>query len=177
MTKQDEILRILFDWESISLPELTNLANNLPIKIIRWLAMTHPNNRTREHLFRLSNVEIGESTVINQNLFINSYKPLVKIGDRVAIAANVSLIVESEPNCSKLKDFDFIKENYVKEAKICIENDAWIGTGVIILPGIVIGEFSIVGAGSVVTKNVPPMSVVAGTPARLIRRLNFDDTI
>ena len=52
-----------------------------------------------------------------------------------------------------------------------IEDDAWIGVNVIILKGLTIGKGAIIGAGSVVTKNVPPMTLVAGNPAKVIKEL------
>lgn len=55
--------------------------------------------------------------------------------------------------------------------EIAIQNDAWIGAGTIILPGVTVGECSVVGAGSVVTKDVPPYTVVAGNPAKFLRRV------
>ena len=55
------------------------------------------------------------------------------------------------------------------EGKIKIEDDVWIGSNVIILPNINIGKGSIIGAGSVVTKNIPEYSVAVGVPARVIK--------
>ncbi len=54
---------------------------------------------------------------------------------------------------------------------ITIGDDVWVGGGVIILPGITIGEHAVVGAGSVVTKDVAPYTVVAGNPAKMVRKL------
>jgi acetyltransferase-like isoleucine patch superfamily enzyme len=59
-------------------------------------------------------------------------------------------------------------------AKAIVVNDgAWIGAGAIILSGVTIGENSVVGAGSVVTKDVPPQTVVAGNPARVVKQIGF----
>ena len=58
---------------------------------------------------------------------------------------------------------------------MAIEDDAWIGAGAIILPGVTIHKGAIVGAGSVVTKDVPPYSIVAGNPARVIRQIDIED--
>ena len=57
------------------------------------------------------------------------------------------------------------------EKPVCIEDDAWIGAGSIILRGVTIGKAAIVGAGSVVTQDVPPYTVVVGNPARVVRQL------
>jgi len=52
-----------------------------------------------------------------------------------------------------------------------LEDDCWLGTGVIILPGITIGKGAIVGAGSIVTKNVPPFTVFVGNPAKFVKQI------
>lgn len=56
-----------------------------------------------------------------------------------------------------------------KERQITIKNDAWLGAGVIFLQGVTIGEFAIVGAGAIVTKDIPPYSIAVGNPARVIK--------
>ncbi|GAC1668444.1 MAG: hypothetical protein NVS9B2_11440 [Steroidobacteraceae bacterium] len=56
-----------------------------------------------------------------------------------------------------------------------IENRAWLGFNVSLLPGVVIGEGAIIGAGSVVTKSVPAWTIAAGNPARVLRELNADE--
>ncbi len=61
----------------------------------------------------------------------------------------------------------------LKNISVTIEDDVWIGSRVIILPGIKIGKGSIIGAGAVVTKDVPEYSIVGGVPAKLIRSRNF----
>jgi acetyltransferase-like isoleucine patch superfamily enzyme len=95
------------------------------------------------------------------------------IEDRVTIAVNVTIILASSPNKSKL--YEYVKEypfiEVLAKKGVIIKNNAWIGTGAIIMPNITVGEFSIIGAGSVVTKNVPPYTVVAGVPAKVIRTL------
>lgn len=58
------------------------------------------------------------------------------------------------------------------ERPVVIENDVWLGANVIVLPGVRIGEGAVIGAGSVVTRNIPRMTVAAGNPARVIRERN-----
>ena len=67
-----------------------------------------------------------------------------------------------------LKNIMF-KKNFSKESRITINNDAWLGAGVIVLQGVTIGEYAIVGAGAVVTKDIPPYSIAVGNPARVIK--------
>jgi maltose O-acetyltransferase len=63
-----------------------------------------------------------------------------------------------------------IDQGFKDKEPVIIEDDVWIGARVIILPGVKIGKGSIVGAGAVVTKDVEPYSIVAGVPAKLIRK-------
>ena len=74
------------------------------------------------------------------------------------------------------KRFSKLEYDY-NDAHTIIENDVWIGNGVHIKPGIRIGNGAVVGMGSVVTKDVEPYTIVAGNPARVIRRRFDDDTI
>lgn len=164
--------RLMFDYESLSEVEFLELLSLLPQKILRWIAIHHPDNRMRKKFFEATGVQIGNETVVNPNLIVeDSYKHLVKIGDRASIASGVMIIAASSPNNSILQELQYVKENMIVSKEVIIEEDAWIGAGVVILPGVVIGKGAIVGAGSVVTKSVAPYTVVAGVPARETRRL------
>lgn len=99
-------------------------------------------------------VIIGNWCKIQSHTFICSY---VHIYDRVFVGHNVSFVNDRFP-------IIFGEINY---ESIIIENDVSIGTGAVILSGVTIGHHSIVGAGAVVTKNVPPFSIVAGNPAEV----------
>ncbi len=61
------------------------------------------------------------------------------------------------------------RQGFKKDEPVLIGNDVWIGGRVIILPGIKVGDGSVIGAGSVVTKDIPPFSIVGGNPAKIIR--------
>lgn len=86
----------------------------------------------------------------------------ISIEDEAMIAANVQLI-------SNNHDLDNRWIITCKPVRIC--RRAWIGAGATILPGVTIGENAVVGAGSVVTRDVEPDTIVAGNPARLIKRI------
>lgn len=125
------------------------LSYNIRIKIYKHLGMTVGKN-----------VYIGPGfNVIDETL-----TKLITLGDRVTIAPQTTFVVSSGPNNSKL--MGIYPRNF---GKIVVEDDVWIGTGAIILPGVVIGRMSIVGAGAVVTKDVSPFTVVGGVPAKVIR--------
>ncbi len=61
------------------------------------------------------------------------------------------------------------QQGFAEEKPVVIEDDVWIGSRVTILPGVTIGRGSVVGAAAVVTKDVPPYSVVAGNPAKVVK--------
>jgi len=94
----------------------------------------------------------------------------VRIGNRVSIAERVTLIVTSHANFSKIRPFTKDQHGYIE-----IDDDAWLGTGCIIFPDVRIGKGAVVGAGAVVTKEVPDFTVVAGVPAKPIKRLNIPE--
>jgi acetyltransferase-like isoleucine patch superfamily enzyme len=112
-----------------------------------------------------TNVKLGEGTFINSNCTIVD-TCLVSIGARTMLAPNVSLYSGTHPLDPEVRD-GLNGPELGKE--IWIEEDCWIGGNAIILPGVRIGKGSTVGAGSVVTKDVPPYKVVAGNPARIIK--------
>jgi acetyltransferase-like isoleucine patch superfamily enzyme len=67
-----------------------------------------------------------------------------------------------------------IDEQSVSTSEIHIESDVWIGSNSIVVAGVRIGTHSVVAGGSVVTKDVPPYSVVAGNPAKILKRFDFE---
>lgn len=166
MLNSEIVIRLMFDWLLYEEQELTELASELPLKTLRWLGENHPDNKTRKIFFRLSNISIPDSTVLNKNFVVSDdYLGLLRIGERVAIAPNVTVVCTSAPNNSKLKDSNWIRKNLVIENKVIIEDDAWIGSNVTILPGVIIGNGSIIGAGSIVTKDTKSHSITVGNPA------------
>jgi maltose O-acetyltransferase len=164
--------RLLFDYGHLSQDEMRAMASRLPRKLVRWIAIHHPDNRSRLLFFEMTNVTIGEGTVLNEGLTIyDEYEPRVTFGKRVAVAANVTIIASSNPNNSELRKLDYVRDHLTRLDRVTIGDDAWLGSGATILPGVEIGEGAIVGAGAVVTGNVDAYTVVAGIPARVTRRL------
>lgn len=94
------------------------------------------------------------------------------IGNHVAIAAHTVITTQGHP--VNLPRFVATKV-ILTEAPVVIEDEVWIGSGAIILPGTRIGYGSVVAAGAVVTRDVPPHVVVGGVPARIIRQLQPGD--
>ena len=111
-------------------------------------------------------VTIGNNSTINEGVFFNARDTII-IGNNVTISANAFLT--STGLCTDTAEHLKQKEHFAKP--IVVNDYAWIGAGAIILPGVTIGEGSIIGAGSVVTENVAPYSVWAGVPAKLIKTI------
>lgn len=111
----------------------------------------------------------GRFINIGKNVFINhgcSFLDLggITIEDDVLIGPNVQLITENHPiQPAERKALDL--------KSILIKRNAWVGAGAIILPGVTVGENSVVAAGAVVTKDVPDNTVVAGFPAKVVKIL------
>lgn len=115
-----------------------------------------------------NDVYIPSDTCIPHN-FVNKRGSLT-IGDRVSIAPRVTLILSSHSNASPTSNYVAHHDNV-----ITIGDDAWIGAGAIIMNGVTIGEGSIIGCGSVVIRDVEPHTVVAGNPAKVIKKLSLDE--
>ncbi len=152
------------------------LMENVEIIPARWkkaVALYYPDARIRKKYLKELHVFMGNGTFSNLGLKTDATEDApVIIGNNVSIAHNVTFITESNPNNAKeLIGIDIVKERFVKKGKIVVEDDVWIGGGVIILPGVTIGKCSVVGAGAVVLKDIEPYTVYAGVPAKKIRDL------
>lgn len=159
---------------------LNKNVNIMPMRFIKLIANYYPDARIRKLYFEKLGVYMGEGTYANLGMKIVigelKEKYMLYIGNNVSLAPNVTFVVESSPNNSdKLSNFDYVKNKLIKNEKIIVEDDVWIGANVTILPGIRVGKCSIVGAGSVVTDNIEPYSIYAGAPARKIRDLKGDE--
>ena len=114
-------------------------------------------------------VKIGRGTYINLNLtLVDDYK--ITIGSGVLIGPNVMISSTGHPVHYKLREHG---EMYSFE--VVIEDNVWIGGNVSICPGVVIGANSVIGAGSVVISDVPPNTVAAGNPCKVIREITDRD--
>lgn len=108
-------------------------------------------------------LHIGDRCQINQNTSIKS----ARIGNDVMIAPGVVLLDRQHNFCRT--DIPMTQQGDTSRQLTVIADDVWIGQNVIVMPGITIGTGVIIGAGSVVTKDIPDWSVAAGVPAKIIR--------
>jgi maltose O-acetyltransferase len=140
-------------------------------KLLKLIAKQLPGNGLRIRLLRMCGYVIGKEVYIGEDFIIvddlGDSEFNLDIGDRAAISPRVTFVMHTQPNESRIAP-------YVNSHKgsITIAADAWIGTGSVILPDVIIGEGAVVGANSVVTKSVAPYTVVGGIPARKIKDVN-----
>jgi acetyltransferase-like isoleucine patch superfamily enzyme len=139
-------------------------------KLLKLIAKQIPGCGLRISLLRLCGYVIGNSVYIGEDIIIiddlDDTQLNLSIGDRASISPRVTFVMHTQPNESRIVP-------YVNShtGSINVNADAWIGTGAVILPNITIGEGAVVGANSVVTKNVAPYTVVGGVPAHKIKEV------
>jgi acetyltransferase-like isoleucine patch superfamily enzyme len=128
-----------------------------------------------------ANIIIGSNTFIGGSLLASASR--IEVGDDVLISWGCNIVdhnshaIEWTRRKQDVKDWYYGKKDWtpvaVKPVRIC--NKAWLGINVIVLKGVEIGEGAVVAAGSVVTKSVPPWTVSAGNPAKVIREISIED--
>ena len=145
-----------------------NFAKYLPVSYSpRSLGLTKPfRGMLCRYIFRKcgKNIKVERAASINVD---------IKIGDNSGIGKNFMMgpdVVILTRN-HKFNDVTspIITQVYYEKSPVFIEDDVWIGTRIIILPGVRSGRSSMIGAGAVATKDIPPFSIAAGNPARVIR--------
>lgn len=121
-------------------------------------------------------IQIGKDVQINDYVHIGAVESIF-IGDRVLIASKVFI---TDHNHGYYGHFGLHSSPMIPPSKrelssepVVIEEDVWIGEFVTILPGVTVGKGSIIGAMSVVTKNIPEYSIALGSPAKVIKRYDF----
>ena len=114
------------------------------------------------------NIEVGDNFFANYN-FVVLDGAKVTIGNNVFIAPNVGLYTAGHP-----LDHERRNQGIEYARSITIEDDVWIGAGVQVCPGVTIGRGAVVAAGSIVTKDVPPFTMVAGVPAKVIKTISAE---
>ncbi|MBL3530368.1 sugar O-acetyltransferase [Companilactobacillus zhachilii] len=119
----------------------------------------------------------GKHVYLGKNVYINFNCTLIDdaniyIGEKTMIAPNVTIISASHPISPKLRS-----EGYGCNQPVHIGKNVWLAANVTVLPGVHIGDNSVVGAGSVVTKDIPSNVLAIGTPAKVLREIGPDDDI
>ena len=117
-------------------------------------------------------IEIGDNVCLNYRTHIGAINK-VKIGDNVLTGSDVLIIDHDHGNAKSFGEIQTepIKRELYSKGPVIIGNNVWIGDKVCILSGVTIGDNSIIGAGSIVTKDIPANAIAVGNPARVVRIL------
>lgn len=116
-------------------------------------------------------VHFGSYVYANFNLTLVDDTDIY-VGDHTMFGPNVTVAVAGHPILPELRE-----KSYQYNAPVHIGKNCWLGAGVIVLPGITIGDNAVIGAGSIVTKNIPNNVVAVGNPCRILREINERDRI
>ena len=124
--------------------------------------------------------KIGHHVFINFNFTVQD-DALVEIGDHCDFGPNVTIVTPCHPmlpdDREKFPDEDAVEKRLCWAKPVKIGSHSWFGANVVICPGVTIGEGCVIGAGSVVTRDIPPMSFAAGNPCRVIRPITEEDSL
>lgn len=140
--------------------------------IMQVVSRIIPFSALRIWLHRKRGVKIGKGVHIGPMVTIDDVYPnFVIIEDGVSVAGQNFILTHNKP----LEYHKNLSEAYL--APVIIKKNAWIAIGVIILPGVTIGEGAIVASGAVVSKDVPPNTLVGGIPAKVIKEFRMENNI
>ena len=132
------------------------------------------------HFHYGKHTRIGRKCFINFNFTVQDDAP-VSIGNNCSIGPNVTVVTPGHPYLAEERRGIVCSDGitrYVCYARpVTIGNDCWFGANVTVCPGVTIGDECIIGAGSVVTKDIPPRCIAAGVPAKVIREITEEDRI
>ena len=141
----------------------------------RFLAMYFPNAIIRKKFWLETNVELGDGTYLNPNVIVSDdYQGdeiYLSIGKNCSVSPGVVFAPVSLHNNSLWLRENNILSQYESKKKIIIGDDVWIGANSTILPGIEIGNSCIIGANTLVNKNIPAFSLAYGVPVKIIKDL------
>ena len=120
----------------------------------------------------LESLKIGEGTIVGSYCFFRFREGNIEIGQDVIFANHVNILAATH----NYHDPDiYIKDQGLRSGSVVIEDNVWIGAQVVILPNVRIGKGAVIGAGSIVTKDIPENEVWAGNPAKFLKKRLMSD--
>jgi acetyltransferase-like isoleucine patch superfamily enzyme len=117
------------------------------------------------HIYSPQSLEMGHRVAINYQVHIDASSGFIRIGNDVLIGPNCVLRAADHVFTDRTRP---INSQGHRWGRIIIEDDCWLGANVVVLKNVTIGRGSVIGAGAVVTRNIPPYSIAVGVPARII---------
>jgi len=146
------------------------LAAKLINYMLERLAYNCPFNSWRIKFHQWRGVNIGQNVMIGFQVTLDhSYPEYITIEDDVSLAGNNYLLAHSNP----YPHFKNVLESFA--APVTIKKGAWLGIGAMILPDVIVGEYAIISAGSVVSTNIPARVIAGGVPAKVIKEIELGD--
>jgi len=143
---------------------MKNIIERFQDRLLRLLILINSDPFYIAALWRQRGVNIGEGSCIYHNVVLDDQKGMITIGKNCVLTGCTILAHDASTN--KLLGLKYGEPSITQP--VTVEDDCFIGYGSIVLMGVRVGRGSIVGAGAVVTRNVPPYSVVAGNPAKVV---------
>lgn len=149
----------------------------------KWRRKNKHNFTSPKVVFNIDHVVVGNGTYGPIEVYSFGTNHKLIIGNYCSISQGVSFLVAGEHFLNTYSTYPFkarllkISSESLSKGDIIVEDDCWIGFNSVILSGVRIGKGSVIGACSLVTKDVPPYSIVGGVPARVIRKRFDDDRI
>lgn len=152
---------------------LVGAVADVPLSYRKWIASYYPDAHVRrEYLKSIGVVFADDTSFVNMGFTPVPNSPSsthVRIGRNVSVAPNVTCVTSSNANNGiEINAHPYVSEQLTKEGDVVIEDEAWIGAGAVVLPGVTIGRCAVVGAGCVLTKDAEPYGIYAGVPGRKI---------
>src|SRR5690554_76126 len=156
------------------------------IKVLLWFLKENSKPKPQPPFLIKSGQQIvckGRDSYHNGNFIVKGLGGVLEIGSFCAIGADVKVILANHDFSKTSMQYSFyakyfnLKNEPAQKLTSVIENDVWIGDNSVLLPGITVGTGAVIGAGAIVTKDVPPYAIVAGNPARILRKRFSEEKI
>lgn len=146
----------------IDLPQYVSFGENVYIGKFSWFSIAQVSQEI------IPKVEIGDNTYIGNNFLLSCVEE-IKIGKNVMISDRC--FIGDTEHCFDKKDIPIKEQPLLSAGKVEIGDDCWIGVGTSILPNVKIGKHCVVGANSVVTKDIPDYHIAVGNPTKVIKKI------
>ncbi|NMB36508.1 MAG: acyltransferase [Bacteroidales bacterium] len=161
--------------------KISHIPRFIKKRFFHWIANLSRNStlllisKNRVRIWRLTGCKVGKGVVICLDVYYDvGNANLITIEDDVGIMARSVILCHKRDMKKYYKNERYMELPYIK-APVVLKKGSTIGTGAMIMPGVTVGEGASVGAYSLVTKDVPPWTIVAGSPAKVIREIKERD--
>ena len=140
----------------------------------KWRARNKHNSTSTLNLFNIEHVKVGKGTYGGLYVLTHGLDANLSIGNYCSIGPQVAFILQSDHPLNHVSTYPFkvmaglLPYEAITKGDIVIEDDVWIGFRTIVLSGVHIGRGAVIGAGSIITKDIPPYSIVVGAPGKVI---------